>query len=33
MSLLWFLPLSILFLIVLILWPDMALWLPSISNA
>jgi TRAP-type mannitol/chloroaromatic compound transport system permease large subunit len=33
MSLLWFLPLSIVFLIVLILWPDMALWLPSISNA
>ena len=33
MSLLWFLPLSIVFLIVLILVPDLALWLPGISNA
>lgn len=33
MSLLWFLPLSILFLIVLVVWPDMVLWLPSVSNA
>ncbi|MCD1286080.1 MULTISPECIES: TRAP transporter large permease [unclassified Brevibacterium] len=33
MSLAWFLPLSIAFLIVLILWPDIALWLPGISNA
>lgn len=33
MSLLWFLPLSVVFLIVLILWPEMALWLPGISNA
>lgn len=32
-SLLWFLPLSIAFLIILILWPEMALWLPGISNA
>ena len=33
MSLVWFLPLSIIFLIILILWPDIALWLPGISNA
>lgn len=32
-SLLWFLPLSIAFLILLILVPDIALWLPGISNA
>lgn len=32
-ALLWFLPLAIVFLIVLILWPDLALWLPGISDA
>ncbi|GAA2093271.1 TRAP transporter large permease [Brevibacterium salitolerans] len=32
-SLLWFLPLSIAFLLLLIAWPDLALWLPSISQA
>lgn len=32
MSLAWFLPLSLLFLILLILWPDLATWLPSVSN-
>lgn len=32
-SLLWFLPLAVLFLILLILWPDLVLWLPGIANA
>jgi tripartite ATP-independent transporter DctM subunit len=32
-SLLWFLPLAIVFLIVLILWPDLALWLPGVSDS
>ena len=33
MSLIWFLPLAIVFLLLLIFWPDLALWLPSMSNA
>lgn len=32
-SLVWFLPVAILFLIILILWPDLVLWLPSVSGA
>lgn len=32
-SLLWFLPLAIVFLLLLILWPDLALWLPGVSDA
>lgn len=32
-SLLWFLPVALIFLLMLILWPDIALWLPSISRA
>jgi tripartite ATP-independent transporter DctM subunit len=33
MSILWFLPFAVLFLIILIFWPEMATWLPSISSA
>lgn len=32
-SILWFLPFSFLFLILMILWPDIATWLPDISSA
>jgi C4-dicarboxylate transporter, DctM subunit len=32
-SILWFLPFALLFLIILIFWPDLATWLPSISEA
>lgn len=33
MSILWFLPFAIVFLIILIFWPEIATWLPSISSA
>ncbi|GAA1054301.1 TRAP transporter large permease [Dietzia natronolimnaea] len=33
MAILWFLPFAVLFLIILIFWPDLATWLPSISSA
>lgn len=32
MALVWFLPLAVVFLFILILWPDLALWLPSVSS-
>jgi tripartite ATP-independent transporter DctM subunit len=32
MALVWFLPLAIVFLLILIVWPDVALWLPSVSS-
>lgn len=33
MSILWFLPFAVLFIIVLIFWPELVTWLPSISQA
>lgn len=32
-SIVWFMPIAVLFLVLLILWPELATWLPELSNA